>query len=204
MGAKALLEVSDRVTGCDIAPEMLEYARGLAPQATFLESPAETLPWPDSSFDLVTTFLAFHWFDQPRFLTEVKRVLEPSGHLMICNHFFTAELRGEPRFKRWADDFYSHYPAPPRNASNFEPKDAFLYGFELLNDTRFDQHFPMNAEELALYISTQSNIIAKVEQGAERLDDAFETVRVGADQFLRGARGEFGFQGATWVLRATP
>jgi ubiquinone/menaquinone biosynthesis C-methylase UbiE len=202
LGAKALLEVCGSVTGCDISKEMLEFARATAPAATLLESPAETLPFPDASFDVITTFLAFHWFDKPRFLQEAKRVLEPGGHLMICNHHFTSELEGQPEFKTWVTDFYANYPAMPRHESKFDFKDAAQLGFELIDETRFDHSFSMNAEELALYISTQSNIIAKVEQGVERLEDVLETIRSGADQFLGGARGEIGFRGVTQILKS--
>jgi ubiquinone/menaquinone biosynthesis C-methylase UbiE len=202
LGAKALLEVCDHVTGSDIAPEMLEFARTTAPNATLLESPAENLPFPEANFDVLTTFLAFHWFDKPRFLREAKRVLEPGGHLMICNHHFTSELQEKPEFKTWMTDFYANYPALPRHESKFDFKDAVQLGFELIDQTQFDHSFSMNAEEFALYISTQSNIIAKVEQGAERLEDVLETIRSGADQFLGGARGNMGFRGVTQILKS--
>jgi hypothetical protein len=61
----------------------------------------------------------------------------------------------------------------------------------------------MNASEIAEYISTQSNIIVKVEQGDERLEDVLEPIERGAKVFVGGASGAFLFSGAVWVLRPT-
>jgi SAM-dependent methyltransferase len=42
---------------------------------------AEAIPLPDSSFDAVTVGSAFHWFDAPAALSEIRRVLRPGGGL---------------------------------------------------------------------------------------------------------------------------
>ena len=202
MGARALLEVCDQVTGCDLSPEMLAHARATVPGASFIEAPAEALPVPESSVVLVTTFLAFHWFDQARFLEEVRRVLEPGGYLMICNHHALATLRDHPAFKVWADGFYANYPTPPRNSSIVGTGDAQRFGFDLIAQSSFEDEFWMNATEVAAYISTQSNIIAKVEQGGERLEDICKTIQCGVQPLLGQARGAFGFRGSVWVLRS--
>ncbi len=162
--AWALLEVCDAVTGCDLSPEMLTHARATAPKAAFLEAPAEALPLSDSSVALVTTFMAFHWFDQAKFLAEVQRVLEPGGYLMICHHKSLAALRDQPAFRTWADGFYANYPTPPRNPSELELSDVERFGFTLVAHASFEDEFWMTGAEIAQYISTQSNIIAKVEQ----------------------------------------
>src|SRR5947209_9607660 len=44
-----------------------------------LDGTAEAIPLPDASVALVTVADAFHWFDQPRALAEIKRVLAPGG-----------------------------------------------------------------------------------------------------------------------------
>jgi SAM-dependent methyltransferase len=49
------------------------------PDATALLGPAEDIPLPDSSMDVVTVGQAFHWFDQPAALAEMRRVLRPGG-----------------------------------------------------------------------------------------------------------------------------
>jgi SAM-dependent methyltransferase len=42
---------------------------------------AEQIPLPDASVDTVVVAQAFHWFDAPRALTEIARVLRPGGGL---------------------------------------------------------------------------------------------------------------------------
>jgi ubiquinone/menaquinone biosynthesis C-methylase UbiE len=48
--------------------------------------PAETLAFPDSIFDLVTTrFSAHHWLDMPQGIREATRVLKPGGTLIVID-----------------------------------------------------------------------------------------------------------------------
>ena len=69
------------VTGVDIAPNMLAAARESLPQCAFHEGRAETLPFADGAFGVVTCAQAFHWFDGPRAYAEIARVLAPGGTL---------------------------------------------------------------------------------------------------------------------------
>jgi ubiquinone/menaquinone biosynthesis C-methylase UbiE len=201
MGTRALLEVCDNVVGCDISAEMLLLARDEVKDAVFLEARAEHLPLEDASVDLVTTFMALHWFDQTRFFWEVQRVLKPGGYLMVCNHWSKAELRDHPEFKVWADGFYANYPAPPRNAGKPDLDASKEFGFEKVFQQTFEDEFMMNAEELAAYISTQSNVIAKVEHGDESLERVLDTITIAAANILGTQRGVFQFGGEVWVLR---
>lgn len=66
------------VVGADVAPEMLEVARKLAPELTFVNGDASDLPFDDDSFDLVT-----HNNMIP-FLDEVARVLRPGGWTLFA------------------------------------------------------------------------------------------------------------------------
>jgi SAM-dependent methyltransferase len=46
---------------------------------------AEAIPLPDSSVRAVTVADAFHWFDGPRALVEIRRVLRPGGGLAVLS-----------------------------------------------------------------------------------------------------------------------
>jgi SAM-dependent methyltransferase len=80
-----------RVTGIDMSPKMLEQAKSRASDenilnADFLEGDAENLPFPDSSFAIVTSRHAPHHFhDVSKFLSEVKRVLKPRGRFVMSD-----------------------------------------------------------------------------------------------------------------------
>lgn len=54
--------------------------------SVYRQCPAEELPFPDSSVDLVTAMSAFHWFDQTRFLQEAHRILQLKGCLTPLNY----------------------------------------------------------------------------------------------------------------------
>ncbi|MBI5869798.1 MAG: methyltransferase domain-containing protein [Actinobacteria bacterium] len=75
-------------TGVDRSESMVSLARSLAAQdglqATFTVADAESLPFPDSEFDLViaVTVLCFAG-DPGRLLRESLRVLKPDGRLVI-------------------------------------------------------------------------------------------------------------------------
>lgn len=88
--------------GCDVsaldpAAAMLEEGRRLAADegvsVDFRQGRAEELEFPDSSFDLVSAGQCWHWFDAPRVLAEIRRVLKPDGRLVIA-HFDWLPLSG--------------------------------------------------------------------------------------------------------------
>jgi ubiquinone/menaquinone biosynthesis C-methylase UbiE len=57
------------------------------PGVVIREGTGEALPVGDASFDVVVAAQAFHWFDRPRALAEVARVLTPGGGLaLLWNH----------------------------------------------------------------------------------------------------------------------
>ena len=79
-----------RVTGVDIAPNLLEQARERAAaeglQILFEEGDAEQLPYPDSTFDAVVTMFGAMFAPQPeRVVAECGRVLKPGGLLAMAN-----------------------------------------------------------------------------------------------------------------------
>lgn len=110
-----------RVVGVDISEPMLERARAkaralAAPDVTgtrgrapapgvaaleFVRMDGETLPFPDGSFDAATLSLALRYFDVPRVLAEMRRVLRPGGRVVIIEF-------GEPR-AWWARGGYHAY-----------------------------------------------------------------------------------------------
>jgi ubiquinone/menaquinone biosynthesis C-methylase UbiE len=78
------------VVGIDAAPEMVDYARRKArrlPNCRFQTGAAQTLPFPDGAFDVVTSSLMLHHVPEEDRLTsvgEMKRVLRPGGRLLLA------------------------------------------------------------------------------------------------------------------------
>jgi SAM-dependent methyltransferase len=77
-----------RVTGLDIAPNLLDVARRAAVdrrlEATFLEGAAEATGLDDASFDMVSAGQCWWWFDSGRAAREAARLLVTGGRLLIC------------------------------------------------------------------------------------------------------------------------
>ena len=81
-----------KVTASDITPEMLAEARRLAKERKLgnvvtARAVADDLPFPDTSFNLVTCRLAAHHFPDPAaFVREAARVLIPGGFFALVDN----------------------------------------------------------------------------------------------------------------------
>ena len=74
------------LAGLDAAPGMAAVARQRLPAADIREGFAESLPWGDASFDLVTTSLSFHhWRDKAAGIRQAARVLRPGGQFLLAD-----------------------------------------------------------------------------------------------------------------------
>ncbi|XP_077168047.1 putative methyltransferase DDB_G0268948 [Paroedura picta] len=83
-----LAERFEKVVGTDISDAQIEEAKQAAhpPNVSYLVCPAENLPFEDGSVDFIFSFAAVHWFDIPRFMKEVERVLTPSGCVVLSTN----------------------------------------------------------------------------------------------------------------------
>ncbi|MBW3671313.1 MAG: methyltransferase domain-containing protein [Acidobacteria bacterium] len=76
---------ADLVAGIDPAAGMLEVARQAAPTLEWRQGVAESLPFPDQSFDSVVSQFGLMFFnDRKQALREMLRVLSPGGTLAVA------------------------------------------------------------------------------------------------------------------------
>lgn len=74
-----------RVVGIDPNPGMVAVARQLVPAIEWREGIAESLPFPDQSFDAVVSQFGLMFFaDRHQALREMSRVLAPGGQLAVA------------------------------------------------------------------------------------------------------------------------
>lgn len=83
--AASRMESTGHVVGIDLSPGMVAVARQLAPTIEWREGMAESLPFPDRSFDAVVSQFGLMFFtDRRQALQEMFRVLAPGGRLAVA------------------------------------------------------------------------------------------------------------------------
>lgn len=85
---RELVKHSQNVTGLDASPIAIRRAKQNVPQAKYVESFAEKMPFSDRQFDLVITNTAMHEMDTEQLqqiIQEVNRVLTPAGQFIIID-----------------------------------------------------------------------------------------------------------------------
>lgn len=199
--AKALAAVCDSVDAIDISADMLAHADQNA-RIHYQQASAETLPFPDDHFDLLTVGLAFHWFDQSAFLRKAHRVLKPEAWLVIYTNGFNGETAENADFHSWAWEVYpQRFPAPPRRGLGVRAELVGPFGFELTGEEPFQNPILMTGEELTGYLLTQTNVIAAVESGTVSIADAAAWIDAGVRPFFGGGRRTMKFSGKIWYLK---
>lgn len=73
--------------GLDLSPEMLKVAKNkLSGSVELIEGYSDSLPYKDSSFDVVTCIQSFHHYPKPeKAMAEAYRVLKPGGLYIISD-----------------------------------------------------------------------------------------------------------------------
>jgi ubiquinone/menaquinone biosynthesis C-methylase UbiE len=73
-----------KVTGIDVYKAAIYKANRMFPKLTFLVADAHKLPFPENSFDLVISSETIeHVVDPQKMLSEIARVLKPTGNAII-------------------------------------------------------------------------------------------------------------------------
>lgn len=192
-------------TGADVvavepvAGMRAQLAAGL-PGIVVLDGTAEDLPLPDDSADAVTVAQAFHWFDAPVALAEIRRVLHPGGHLLLLWNTrdrghdwvraFGDLLVDGPDAERPYDSYYDvDYAALVASAGGFTPVELWAHAWEQ----------PCDPDLLVARAESVSVVGALADaERARVLDRVRELARTHPD--LAG-RGSFGFPYVTRVYR---
>jgi len=166
LSTKALLRLAENVCGTDLSPEMLNLAVE-KDKIHYAIAPAENQPFNDGEFDLITVSSGVHWFNIDAFLIEANRILKNEGWLVIYENFFSGEIGGYDDFKKWVADVYlQRFPSPPRNKNyDWSPENILTKNFTIHIAENFKNPVYFNRQQLINYFTTQSNIIAAVDNG---------------------------------------
>jgi len=115
MGLAYLKERATRAVGGDLTPALIEEARRHLPDAELVQLDASwRLPFNDATFDVVLMLEMIYYVpDLDKAFSECRRVLRPSGALMVC-----LPNRDRPDF--YPSRFSLRYPNVPELAELFE------------------------------------------------------------------------------------
>ena len=178
------------------AVEPLEEMRALIRDARTLSGAAESMPLPDDSADAVFVAEAFHWFDAPRALREIARVLRPGGGLALL--WNVGQPQDEQPWRAEVVDLIRHVYYHPEGrrtpaASGNDPSDdqaRWRTGpgwelFEPLTLRSFDHVQRLSADDYVTLVSSWSFVGALPDTERAELLDAVRAAlaKHGVDSF---------------------
>lgn len=83
--AGKLIDLFDEVEATDLSENQLNNAV-LNPKIRYSQQLAEQTNFPDQYFDCITVGQAVHWFDFEKFYAEARRILKPTGLIVILGY----------------------------------------------------------------------------------------------------------------------
>ncbi|MFI0474047.1 class I SAM-dependent DNA methyltransferase [Halomonas sp. HMF6819] len=158
-----LLDIARDVVGIDSSSEMLNIAqeRGFAVRKADYTALAEL-----GRFDLISTCMAFHWFDVAQAVAVYKAASQPGAVWIVYNFSFLGHATSH-LFNEWfRNDYLARYPSPPRTRyENMKLTDDP----ELCTLASEKGWLPItfSLDSLVGYLTTQSNIEDAVRKGRD-------------------------------------
>jgi ubiquinone/menaquinone biosynthesis C-methylase UbiE len=95
--SRQILAHVGRLTAVDPSASMRENFRSSTPGVEIADGSDVSIPLGDASVDAVFVAQAFHWFDAPSALLEIRRVLRPDGCWASCGMNATSRSCGSKR-----------------------------------------------------------------------------------------------------------
>ena len=147
-----------KVIATDISAAQIEKAIAKA-NIDYLVCPAESTPFKENTFDLVTVAQAYHWLKWDTFKKEVTRVCKPAAVIAVWMYY--NHTTGDDKIDKAVRDFYENVTKPYWDYERkfVEEKYAAVeFDYELLPGKTFDSILSWQREDLIGYISSWSAI----------------------------------------------
>jgi SAM-dependent methyltransferase len=133
---RQLVPTGAEIMAVEPVAEMRAKLVAALPAVEALEGTAERIPLPDRAIDAVVVGQAFHWFDGPRAVAEIHRVLRPTGAVGLIwqardpsrpwiarlNEIIDRVDDGHPRFRTgaWREAFDTTTLFEPLSKASYE------------------------------------------------------------------------------------
>ena len=162
----------DAVIGIDPSADQLAHAIPLE-RIAYRCAPAEHLPVPDASANLITAAQAAHWFDLPAFYAEVRRIAAPGAVVALISYGVLAlEPALDSRFQAfYHQEIGPYWPAERKLVDSGYATIAFP--FQEFASPSLHITFEWRLAELLGYLTTWSAVRRAREAGRDDLLTAF-------------------------------
>ncbi|GAB3869502.1 hypothetical protein GCM10029964_001870 [Kibdelosporangium lantanae] len=154
---ESLLARGYHVTAVEPDVEMLAELRRRCPDAEALAGTAEDIPLPDAAVDAVFVGQAFHWFDVPKALAEIGRVLVPGGVLGMLWNYEDDRVDWVVEYEKLVRTGVSR-----GTAQNPFPDDHPVFG--TFERELFDHSVRRTAEGVAAMVATHSHMLVATDE----------------------------------------
>jgi SAM-dependent methyltransferase len=154
----ALHGFADRVVGIDPAALMMEHRRSVAPHASFVVSQAESLPFTDGVFNLITAAGSLNYVDRRLALPEIARVLSREGTLVIYDFSAGRRLSGSVLLEEWFTEFERRYPSVAGYDMDVRRIPFGGAGLELKAYLELEIPVPMTLDSYLRYVMSETRI----------------------------------------------
>ncbi|MDN3667833.1 class I SAM-dependent methyltransferase [Echinicola jeungdonensis] len=154
--AVALSSYFEKVEATDISGNQLSQA-SKRDNICYSQCPAEKVPFPDQSFDLITVGQAIHWFDMEAFYREAHRTLKPGGIIAIMGY----DLIQVEGIQDLIQDFYVNVVGPywdPERKYLDEKYATIPFPFKEQPAPCFEINLQWTLEQLYGYLNTWSAV----------------------------------------------
>ena len=194
-----LAELGADVTAVEPDEAMLAELRRRVPSVRALQGPAEAIPLPDASVDAVLCGQSLHWFDLPRALPEIARVLVPGGPLGALWNSDDDRVGWVAGLQEAAEGAAA--PSLSRRRSEIARfrVDQFCALFAPAEPAEFPNSQALTADTLVEVIATHSAVLVKEPADRARL---LATIRSYLASRPETAEGEFELSMVTSVIRS--
>jgi SAM-dependent methyltransferase len=144
---------------------MLEHSHVVAPRAVFAVGVAETLPFANHVFDLMTAAGSLNYADLRLFFPEAARVLSKAGTLVIYDFSSGRRFRNGSELNEWFAEFEQRYPHGSGYALDVRAIDYAQFGLSLIAFQEFEIALPLTAQSYLEYVLTETNVESAIQRG---------------------------------------
>ena len=171
---------------------------GISARCTLVSEPAQTMGFPDASFDLIVSNLCLHnIYDRPSrmaALRQIVRVLKPDGEALISDYKHTAEYATEFRKhgfaveRRWGSWVYDLSATARCGCSQAAQCGVGDYELSAASKVCRGENAMAGKKEIDLRDELETQLLALLAGGQAHAD--FDKVVAGMPEEMRGARPE--------------